>query len=266
MVRVVPSAIVDFIDQAFQEVVRKSGAVWIPYDRVAQLRVLLTLLDNLDEALTPIGRNAYNFLIAREIIRNHLVGWEQHGSGYRGNLKSTPGIAEENPVWVLRQLLKKCSDLAAPATTAELNFVEDVEYRARLREDVFAAESAFNNKEFKAATVMAGSVVEALLLLAIERAPKDDLDRAVKAPKNRDLEGKGIEFATLGQLERIARQLGLYSDEALRSVTLAAEFRNLIHPGKEKRKQAQCNQATARSALAAMDHLIAESENRRRSS
>ncbi|MBI2159628.1 MAG: hypothetical protein HYU25_04420 [Candidatus Rokubacteria bacterium] len=139
--------------------------------------------------------------------------------------------------------------------TAGLEFVDDDEYRRRLREDIAGAESSFEDGQFKASTVLAGSVVEALVLFQIQRRPNRDVDAAIGELK---LVAKALEERALGDLLRIARSLRLFSDEALRAAELAKDFRNLIHPGREQRKALTCTRGTARGALAAMDLLINE--------
>lgn len=69
---------------------------------------------------------------------------------------------------------------------------------------------------------------------------------------------KGLEYAALGDLIKLAENFGLVAEETVVAADLARDFRNLIHPGKEKRKGAVSNRATARSALAAVDHVIEE--------
>ena len=54
--------------------------------------------------------------------------------------------------------------------TAGLNFVTNAALRDRIRLDISAATSAYQNAEWKAATVLAGAAAEALLLCVFRRA------------------------------------------------------------------------------------------------
>ena len=54
-------------------------------------------------------------------------------------------------------------------TTTELVFIPDAGLREGLRLDISTANQALANGEWKAATVLAGSVVEALLLWAVDQ-------------------------------------------------------------------------------------------------
>jgi hypothetical protein len=58
--------------------------------------------------------------------------------------------------------------------------MEPDDFRKNLRLDMSAANRALANSEWKAATVLAGSVVEALLLWAIQRRSSDEVGQAVE--------------------------------------------------------------------------------------
>jgi hypothetical protein len=60
----------------------------------------------------------------------------------------------------------------------------------------------------------------------------------------------------------VAFELGLISQETKTQALLAKDFRNLIHLGREKRKAMKCSRGTARSAAAAVDHVLADLERR----
>ena len=72
-----------------------------------------------------------------------------------------------NPITIIRQALSKCPDENPPASTTELNFISDTDLRTSLRIDIGAVNKALSNCEWKAATVLAGSAIEALLLWCI---------------------------------------------------------------------------------------------------
>jgi hypothetical protein len=67
---------------------------------------------------------------------------------------------------LIRRALAACPDESPAPETRELAFIEDTELRDGLRLDISAINRALSNSEWKAATVLAGSVVEALLLSA----------------------------------------------------------------------------------------------------
>jgi len=70
---------------------------------------------------------------------------------------------------IVRNILAKCPDEAPSRSIKELTFITDERFRQTLSVDLGSAERALNGGEWKAATVLAGSVVEALLLWAIQQ-------------------------------------------------------------------------------------------------
>src|SRR5262249_9160647 len=63
----------------------------------------------------------------------------------------------------LKQILLKCPDYASSRGESGLEFIRDSNLQKSLREDISSAHSLLRNGEWKACTVMAGSVLEALL-------------------------------------------------------------------------------------------------------
>jgi hypothetical protein len=154
-----------------------------------------------------------------------------------------------------------------PPTTSELKFITDPALRESLQIDISTANSAFSNGEWKASTVLAGSTLEALLLWLLEQeTDKKKISAAVKTlVENGKFRGKPSNNHDEWSLHRyieVAKELKLISDNAATQARLAREFRNFIHPGKSQRLHQRCTRATARSALAAMDHVLQELEAR----
>jgi hypothetical protein len=95
------------------------------------------------------------------------------GSRAAADLLRTPhnrasGIRDTNIVLLLRVLLAKCPDEAPSPGTAELLFVTDADLRESIQRDISAANQDAVNGEWKGATVLAGSAIEALLLWAVQ--------------------------------------------------------------------------------------------------
>jgi len=165
----------------------------------------------------------------------------------------------DSPIKVIRELLVKCPDEStAPASNA-LTFMPDTKYRESLRTDLSAVNRALSASEWKAATVLAGSLVEALLLWAIGTKSEVEIREAVKA----SLELKQLakqpaakaENWNLSQMIEVGQQLRLISESTACQVRLAKDFRNLIHPGRAVRLRQECNRATAFTAVAAVEHV-----------
>jgi len=140
-------------------------------------------------------------------------------------------------------------------------FVKDDELRDSLRRDVSAAIRALNNSEWKAATVLAGATIEALLHWKLQEPPitSASLDAAVKAlvAANKSTKpNSDIDYWTLHHFVEIAAHLKVITDDTTTEVRLAQNFRNLIHPGRAARLNQTCDRGTAYSAIGALDHVI----------
>lgn len=188
------------------------------------------------------------------ILRQALAIWHTNP---RHEVASTFAGSRYNPLTIVRQTLWACPDEFAHPGTSSLSFVADRELRSSLRIDISAANSSLSAGGWKAGTVLAGSVIEALLLSAIDSlrsANTSTYDAALASlskPPPPDLEEWG-----LAPLIAVAESAGLITGDTASQCRLAQGFRNLIHPGRTLRLGQSCNRATALSALAAVEHVI----------
>jgi hypothetical protein len=153
----------------------------------------------------------------------------------------------------LYQVLRHCPDQAVPATVTSLAFVTDPDSQGALRSDLAEVERALIDNEWKSATVVAGSVVEALLLWALNQRRSAALaaGSALSNPTPAQLE-----YWNLHQYLEVSHGLGVIQDDTAAQLRLAKDFRNLIHPGRAIRLAKTCDRATARAAAAAVDFVI----------
>jgi hypothetical protein len=77
-------------------------------------------------------------------------------------LPGQPNLYEDCLVMV-KNTLAKCPDEALSKSTKGLTFISDKATREAILVDLGSAESALHNGEWKAATVLSGSVIEAIL-------------------------------------------------------------------------------------------------------
>jgi hypothetical protein len=91
------------------------------------------------------------------------------------------------------------------------------------------------NGEWKAATVLGGSLIEALLLWAVARgdleARKAAVARAAERVPFKQPDPEKPESWDLIHYIEVARELGEISESTASEARLAKDFRNLIHPG-----------------------------------
>ncbi|POF63868.1 hypothetical protein [Novacetimonas maltaceti] len=242
MARVVPTQIIDLIDQT--RTIFKSQPPHVSHQSVAGLTAIVHLIDNLpSEFLTISGTDYSDLVCGVEAIRNSVAFWQR-----RGNLQVTiSDIRDKNVLQILRDALEKCPDQIPSPMTTELAFIEDADLRNSIRLDISAATNALHNGEWKAATVLAGSASEALLLWAIEKSP--DLSTLEERPK-----GSPERWDFSGYIT-VATSLKLIKDNTKKITEIAKYFRNLIHPGRAQRLSEVCDRATALTALAAVESI-----------
>jgi hypothetical protein len=160
----------------------------------------------------------------------------------------------------IRDALSKCPDEAPAPSTSELNFITDPALRENLRNDISAVERALSNSEWKAATVLAGSAIEALLLWELQNN-----SAALVTPAITQLVANGtfsrqpppnLEEWVLHQYTEVAAVTGAIQPSTAVETRLAIIFRNLIHPGRAQRLQLVCDRGTALACVAALDHVV----------
>ena len=225
----------------------------------AQFAAILGMLNRVPDELLPTSRQDFVALhAARATMQDVADFWSTRGDQ---GLNLTPGF-ELDPVTLLWQILTKCPDEVLSTDPTQLDFISDAELRQALQSDINASNRDLSNGEWKGATVLAGSIIEALLLFAISLVPAEDGSRAV-----RELKAKGVSLPKserpvvdwgLHEYIEVAHQLKLISASTASSARLAKDFRNLIHPGRARRLAQNCNRATALSAVAAVEHVIGD--------
>lgn len=131
----------------------------------------------------------------------------------------------------------------------------DAALRQVLREDIASAERSFRAADWKGCTVLSGSVVETLLLWALQEHENENPGVATAAGQELLGATADLNWWNLNQLGTVARHLKVISDETFKLCDLAREFRNFIHPGRAARLARACDRGTALSALAAVEHV-----------
>jgi hypothetical protein len=163
---------------------------------------------------------------------------------------------------VIRQALAKCPDEYPPAGTAELSFITDTALRENIRRDLGAANRALSNAEWKAATVLAGAAIEALLHWRLKEpspgaaALEAVIDVAVASGGLGNKPDKNIDRWGVHHFIEVAAHLDLFKPDTCSAARLAQNFRNLIHPGRAARLAQTSDRATAYSTIGALERVI----------
>jgi hypothetical protein len=259
MPRVVPSQVCRFI--ASNPVYEFDGLVKMNSVDPAVLSGVLVLADQVPDELLTMDNDAYaSFITAKEQIKHILAAWTSN----RNAGHSPQGFqfsARLNPLAQIRDALAKCPDESPAPGTTELNFIADADLRTNLLNDVGAINRALANGEWKAATVLAGSAAEALLLWALRQHSATDITRAISAARasgnmTANPDPNDLDRWNLHECIEVSAELGVIKPNTAKQARLAKDFRNFIHPGVAQRLGEKCDRATALSAVAGMEHVV----------
>jgi hypothetical protein len=256
--RVVPTQVVGLIDKLFPSArdEKEGNPLGLSRENSIQVAAVLKLIEQIPPELLTLSADQYAEYISSSAALTDLIEqWRARDFQFQ-NIR---GLRKHSPIFLIRQALDICPDEFPAAGTAELSFIADPDLRENLRKDIGTVNTALSNNEWKAATVLSGSVIEALLLWALEQRPPGDIQSAVKKllvsklPKTPE---NNLEEWVLYQYIEVAAELKVISDDTATAARLAKDFRNLIHPGRAKRFGQECNRGTALSAVAALEHVV----------
>ena len=268
MPRVLPSEVVGIIDQM------TAGAGWnleanpnvlLEQGHLGTVATLLGLAEQVPKELLVISGEEYLGLLAAMSALRAAVGAWQVENRYR--LGMLPGFGQVHVLILIRRALAACPDEFPAPETRELAFIEDTELRDGLRLDISAINRALSNSEWKATTVLAGSVVEALLLWALRRLPEAEVfAKAIKLSGGGTLDrrpGPELEKWHLQEYIEVAAALNIVDPNTAAQARLAREYRNLIHPGRALRLGTRCDRGIALGAVAALEMVVRDLERRK---
>jgi hypothetical protein len=243
--RVVPSQVVPSIEAKFPWI--EPGQPPAPFADRGAMRGLVRLIEKIPEELLVLPAADYAELITAVGVLD--IGWQEGGPGREY------AAWERSAIRTLHRLMQLCPDDYPPSATTEPGFITDGELRKELHRDIGEVNRALQNGEWKAATVLAGSIVEALLLWAVQNR-KTPVE--VAAAAGAQAATQPIERWGLAELVEVAHHLGLISGGTKAAADQAREFRNLIHPGRALRLAAKCNRSTALLGAGAIEAVIVD--------
>lgn len=255
MPRIVPSQVVQVIEKYFP-ITKGTSRADFELDKGSRNECvsIADLLEHMPaELLNPSSTDDYVELTSNIAILNFTLESWKTPTTTRVYLT---GKGKGNPVSIIHDMLLNCSDEAISSKTSGLEFIDDMNFRDSLRLDLSSVSSALSNGEWKAATVLAGSITEALLLWAINKvtlARQTDIEQAMVKYKIKE---KDFNKWVLDYYNRVAREIDIIQERTCNQVDLAREFRNYIHPGREVREKAKCSIGTAHAGVAAVEFVI----------
>ena len=250
MLHVLPSEIVKHIDRVFGWV---SGVEQpaISADHTPEIAGIIALVDAVPSHLLLAQSGRYvQLLSSLEHMRSWLPMWHARGSSVTFN---------GQPLRVVRNVLAGCPDEFPAPTTHALPFITDSTLRGSLRLDIEHVGRVLTYGEWKATTVLAGSVIEALLLWKLGTLPAADVEGAARTARTwRKVPGLTEwhlpDYIEVAAVVPAANPIILPDTAAL--LRVVKNYRNLIHPGRAERLAATCDKRTAYAAVAAMEGTV----------
>jgi hypothetical protein len=254
---ITPTQAVTTINLLFPHTRQSAQVSTYSWGNANALRGIINLVREIPPELIVVQEHVYtDMVLAVSAIQNQLDIWMYRGDiGLLGSVKDKTRF-----VWSCKP---SPDEYPPPPTTSELIFITDTVLRDSIRGDLGAAERAFANFEWKAATILAGAAIEALLHWRLDQPPptSTEIDNSVNAlvatgvlrtkpPLNRD-------NWSLRHFIEVSGYLTIIRANTVAAANLVRDFRNLIHPGRAARTGQSCNRGTAaRSAVAALDHVV----------
>ena len=256
----VPSEIVDYLDNRHPEAKQAEPSFKVFIGHGPVVAVVLEMVESIPQRLLmPLrGDDHAEFREAVSALRTAVGRWNAGDKNYV--LGAIPGRKRLNPLSLLRRQLAQLRDEGAELSTNELAFIDDPDFREQLRRDLGSMDRSLANGEWKAATVLGGSIAEALLLDSLKQhkgSPFSAEIAALVSASTLDRKPhKELDRWDLHELTAVALEVSVIDQETAAQCRIARKFRNLIHPGRVLRLQIECDRGTALSAVAAVEHVI----------
>ncbi len=132
------------------------------------------------------------------------------------------------------------------------DFITNEDFRTSLQRDVAELESCLEASAWKAAHVMAGSVIEATLI-----------DYVISSGKSTEAAAMKMDFASLVEF---CKQNGILSQKTVDLSSVVRAYRNLIHPGRVFRLQERVDKNGALIAKSLVEIIVEEIAAKKRDS
>jgi len=269
MSRILPSQAVSAIEALFPDLIkpRKSAASapTLQYSSARDVAAALAVLAEVPNALIALGGAELAELVIARTRASAFVDAcsrpQERGDGVVAGAiarMASGQTLDGDCILTILSLLQSCPDQIVPASTVELAFV-DPALRESLRVDIAEVDRALTDSEWKSATVVCGSVIEALLLWRLSQDAPAALASAsrLKAAGTVSSAKPALEDWDLHHYIEVAAEMGIIrSDDTATQLRLAKDFRNLIHPGRAIRLARKCDRPTALAASAGLGFLI----------
>jgi hypothetical protein len=261
VLRLTPSEVVDLIERACPwtgiagNVQRTSGGD-IPTTVVGGIAAAI---ESIAPELVILTGDDLSYYVAAVGALRVLCTGEAHTNV---RTRAGPQYGGVNEIAAIHDGLKNCPNEIPNPETTRLTFLQDKDLRDQLRRDLSTCESALVNREWKACTVVAGSVAEALLLWSIQQRTEPDQQLALVAAQTAG-KANGCKVAqitrwSLGDFAAVAYELHEIEQTTAIQADVLRLFRDLIHPGREQRLKQRCDRSTTLSAMGCVEAIAVD--------
>jgi hypothetical protein len=268
MPHVVPHDVVDFINRSVPPDIN----IFVADSNVGPLVTVMELTERIPEHLLQLDTSEFAALIAAmsalKVAVDSFRKLSMRDKQTQNTFALSPIVAFGNltPLRILRDQLAKCPDQVPAPGTAQLNFIPDLAQRDTLRTDLGTVATALSHDEWKAATILSGSLIEALLLWAI-KLHTNDIPNAIAALVGRGDFSRAPDAGNpdawnLFQYIHVAREMNEIESQTADVVDAVRDFRNLIHPGLSIRSGQSCTRGTAHTAYGGLQLVIEDLSKR----
>jgi hypothetical protein len=242
----VPSEIVEQIGRSFNRAL-DDATPWLQQvgeDEFFSLVVILEMIERLPEHLIILsGLNL--FVYRRSLASIRLVTSSYHKES---SLLTIFPIGDLSPLYILLHALSECPDSMPPGGTSDLPFFRDMDLRNAIRLDMSEVEQALSYRQWKAATILGGAVLDSIIYWALSGLQKS-------------FSGKPLNERMLGDLIQLAHTEKLLSDHGRNLAKEAKDARNLIHAGVGDRERRECDKASSHAVIAAIETAVKDVSN-----
>ena len=267
---VLPSDVVNVIEGQFPwtrgnwraQAAKKNEMRWYAVNTVPGI---LKMIEGVPEDLLTFGSVEYGlFTMAIAALEVAVARGKDHEDRFNWPMIVIPKQSEQEDCLVfVKNALSTCPDQAPSKSTKGLTFISDAASRETLLIDLASAESALNAGDWKACTVLSGSIVEALLLWTLQQHSVPEISAALatvdqsknvrhNAPPG-DLTASAWRFH---DYVHVAAELKEIGDPLYGRCLDAKDYRNLIHPAVSERRKAACDRGTSHVTIGAVYGLI----------
>jgi hypothetical protein len=139
----------------------------------------------------------------------------------------------------------------SPSSNPLFDFVTREDFRASLESDYGELRSSFENRNWKAAHVLAGSIIEAILV-----------DSLLADPQPGDSEAAMLKLELAPAIDTCARR-GILTQRTVHLSEVIRDYRNLIHPGRTIRLKDAPTEEGAQAAMALLTMVAKEVSKKR---